>query len=506
MNLSKEITEYLHREVLQNTHCLMVSLSADGRVTAIDKLLGDWSLPGVEIGQPLPEILGAVLDSTPNDSTTTFYHFINLDEGQVVDLHVYTQGLVRQLILLDVSEVHQAELKLQQKAHQVSLLLEQQAELNRMLELQQAELERASQAKSRFIASMSHEFRTPITSIMGHADLLARQMSETALPAAIQRASWHLLALVENLLEHARQGETAVHLNFGPVDLRVLMDDMRDLFLTQAEAKGLELRIIDPAVEVSVETDELRLRQVLINLLSNAIRYTAEGWVELKVGVNADRLNFEVRDSGPGISADDLEVIFEPFLRLNPERETGAGLGLTITRQLVDAMGGQLWLESTPGVGSNFRFDLPVEANDEPLMALELQGTNVLLVDDDPDILAIYDLYLQDWGMLVTRATGLPQALEIAGRQVFDLVITDLHLEEGQGIELLQAVRTRQKACKTILCSGAGVSADWHEDHANLADEFLIKPVGPEQLRKAICRVLNSNLHSVPKTTREKAG
>lgn len=493
MNLPTEITDYLHREVLQNTRCLAVSLNALAVVTDIDQLLGDWSVKGVVIGQPLPETLAAVVDATPEHSATVLFPFINLDDGQVIDVHVCTQGSIHQMILLDVSEVHQAELKLQQKAHQISLLLEKQAELNRLLELQRAEVERASQAKSRFIASMSHEFRTPITSIMGHADMLARQMTDVSLPAAIQRASWHLLTLVENLLEHARQGESSIYLNSGPVDLKILLNDMRDLFSVQAEARSLELRIIEPAANVEFETDELRLRQVLINLLSNAIRYTTEGWVELKVSEATEGLDFHVRDSGPGIPIEDQEVIFQPFMRLNPARESGAGLGLTITRQLVDALSGQLQLDSAPGRGSTFHFSLPIRLVDDPQLVVDLDGLNVLLVDDDPDVLAIYELYLQDWGMQVICASGLAQALGIVGQQKFDLVITDLYLEEGEGTELLKAVRAQQEKCKTILCTGAGLSADWQEHYGDLADGCLLKPIGADHLRTAITRILGAD-------------
>lgn len=485
-----ETAEYLYTEVLQNTRCLLVSLDAGGIVTQLDCPWGNWAIEDVETGSPLPLPLRAILDATPDQAGPEVFPFVYLDEVRVVDVHVRRQGNCRQLILRDVSDIHLARLTVQQKAHEVSLLHEKQSELNRQLELQRAELTRANQAKSRFIASMSHEFRTPITSIMGHADMLAREMGDAALPAAIQRASWHLLTLVENLLEQARQGAGTVHLNPGRVDVTGVLGDMRELFSLQAENRGLELNVAEPAEEISLGTDELRLRQVLINLLSNAIRYTDEGHIDLDVDVAPESLTFRVSDTGPGIDIQEQERIFQPFQRLNPNQQSGAGLGLAIARQLVDAMGGELVLESEPGRGSTFSFRLPVELRDRSGQFQDLNGLCVLLVDDDTDALDIYEVFLMDWGIQVDRASDLQLALELAGQRHYDLVITDLHLGEENGIDLLRFVRARHDKCRTMLCSGSGISSDWQERFGEFADEFLLKPVRPDSLRSAIQNAL----------------
>ena len=490
-SLPMETAEYLQTELLRDTRCLVVLLDADGTVTGLECPWGEWPLAALLIGSPLPEPLRAVLDASTPDQAVQLYPFIYLDDSQVVDVHVCANGANRQLILRDVSEVHQAELKFQQKAHEVSLLLEKQAELNRQLELQKVELERASQAKSRFIASMSHEFRTPITSIMGHADLLSRTASDASPPAAIQRASWHLLTLVENLLEEARQGQGTVHLNPARVDLDAVLKDMSALFGEQARSKGLELRIGASPSDASLETDELRLRQVLINLLGNAIRYTREGRVELNTVFSDDRLEFRVSDTGPGISESDRERIFKPFMRLDETGQSGAGLGLSITRHLVDAMGGQIELDSEPGRGSTFRFTLVATPPGKTPTPRDLEGLRVLLVEDDPDALSIVELFLADWGVEVHSALSLSQALALAGGQGFDLVISDLNLDEGSGGEVLQAVRALQPECRTMLCSGSGVSSFWRERYGGFADDFLMKPVQPDKLRAAIERVLS---------------
>lgn len=490
MNPGKATADCLYTEVLQNTRCLLVSLDEPGTVTGLDCPWGEWSLQALQVGQPLPEPLRAVLDSAPPGDGVQHFPFLYLDDSTVVDVHVCTQERKRQLVLRDVGETHRAELKFQQKAYEVSLLAEKLAGLNRQLELQSRELARASAAKSRFIAAMSHEFRTPITSIMGQADLLSRALEDTSPSAAIQRASWHLLTLVENLLEQAREGEQSVHLNPGPVELAQLLQDMQALFAEQARGKSLELAVSDAPDGWALEADELRLRQVLINLLGNAIRYTREGGVRLDVDVAGDRLEFRVTDSGPGIAEEDRERIFRPFMRLDDTGQTGAGLGLSITRQLVEAMGGQIELDSRPGRGSTFRFSLSAVRADRPAMARDLAGLEVLLVEDDPDALAVYELFLADWGIRVHSAPGLNEALALAREQSFDLVISDLYLDRDSGAEVLRAVRERQPSCRTVLCSGSGAYSNWREQFGDVADEFLLKPIQPDNLRAAIEQVL----------------
>lgn len=195
-------------------------------------------------------------------------------------------------------------------------------------------------------------------------------------------------------------------------------------------------------------------------------------------------------DSGPGISASDQEQIFKPFMRLDESVQTGAGLGLSITRHLVDAMGGQIELDSEPGQGSTFWFSLPTSREAESALPRDLAGLRVLLVEDDPDTLAIFELFLADWGIQVSSASTPSKALALAGKQDFKLVISDLHLQQDSGADLLQAVRALQPACKTMLCSGSGGSSDWKARYGSFVDDFLMKPIRPDNLRAAIERVL----------------
>ena len=284
-----------------------------------------------------------------------------------------------------------------------------------------------------------------------------------------------------------------MHLNPAPVDLGTVLKDMKELFVDQARSKGLELIVGELPQAIVVETDELRLRQALINLLGNAIRYTKEGRVELAVTLGDRRLTFAVSDSGPGIGDADRDRIFKPFQRLDPADQTGAGLGLSITQHLVSAMGGELVLDSEPGQGSNFHFSLPLGAGQAPVPAESFHGLRVLLVEDDPDARAIYQLFLADFGLTVDSASSLGDGIAHIAESRYDLVITDLHLDGESGADLLAAVRAAQPDCRTLLCSGAGASADWRERFGAMADDFLQKPVLPENLRAALERVMAHN-------------
>ncbi len=487
---SVDTSEFVTREVLRKARYLLLTVDDAGRLVHLDDPGGDWGIDGLQVGQPLPEALDAIIQLAPAEPRIQRYPMVYLGPSTMADVHVLAQDGSRQVVLWDVSKIHEIESKLQQKAHEISLLLEQQAELNRQLDIQRAEAERASQAKSRFIASMSHEFRTPITSIMGHVDLVAQLAPDSASPAAIERASWHLLALVENLLQQAQQDEGRVPINPAPVTLSSLLDDMQGLFSTQASGKGLEWSISRPATDITVETDELRLRQVLINLIGNAFRYTSKGSVQLSVESDGQAVRFTIADTGPGIAVEDQPRIFAPFARLDPEHGAGAGLGLTISRQLLEAMGAKLELDSTVGRGSRFSFELSTGAQSARPSRGKIEGHSVLLVDDDADIRALFEVLLSDWGMRVTSVSELHQARQIIEQQGFDLLLADFHLEDGSGADLLRDMRSKHPACQRILCSGSGQRGAFQTEADELAHAVVAKPVRPESLRAVIEQVL----------------
>jgi signal transduction histidine kinase/ActR/RegA family two-component response regulator len=477
-------------ELLKDARYVVVTLNRYGLVERVQCPGIDWRIEGLQTGRELPGTLQAVVSASHGTTTPQLYPYVQLDDGLHADVHVLNGEARKQIIVQDVSEGYAGEHNYQQKAHEVSLLLEKQAELSQLLEARRAEAEEASRTKSRFIASMSHEFKSPITSIMAYAESLRAEQADAREPAAIQRASWYLLTLVENLLEQARMEDTQRSLDPSSVDIHELLDDMRELFLVRARSRGLEFKVAHSDEALRVRADELRLRQVLVNLLSNAIRFTREGAIGLSCRRRGDVIEFRVEDSGRGIGKEHLDRVFQPFTQVDPEGEGGAGLGLTISKHLVAKMHGVLEVESEVGKGSVFSFSLPVPPEEDRRATGELRGLNVLLVEDDVDMREMYCIWLEDWGMQVRAVGRMDQAIAEFRRTPADLVVTDLFLEDGDGVALLDTLREIQADVASVLCSGSDSIAAFCGVEGSVIDSFVPKPVSADRLEAALRAVI----------------
>ncbi|MGB5488915.1 MAG: ATP-binding protein, partial [Lysobacterales bacterium] len=466
------------------------------KILSVNRSTPDWNLPGLIRGSVLPDSLGSILSAAGGAGEPMVFPYVELEEF-FVDIHVLSDETSADLVIHDVTETHENEQVLQQRAHENSLLSEQRAmlnselaELNQELLLRRRQAEQASAAKSHFIASMSHEFRSPIASIMGYADLLQTELPDSANPQALQRASWHLLTLVENLLEQARDGDDSVKLNPTRFSLDRLAGDIEALFRNQSTAKGLDFEVNSSPEGIDVECDELRLRQILINLVSNALRYTLTGQVSVDFRHRDDRLYIRVRDTGQGIAAEDFEKIFEPFTRVGGGNTSGAGLGLAITHQLLRRMGGQIKLESKPGVGSEFRIDIPCpRPRDDHQEIRPLSGT-LLWVDDDQDILSLYRVVLESWGLHVFTASSVARAKDMMKSHDCPIIITDMHLADGSGLELFNDLRAEQPAIAGIIVSGSGLVDLTPGISGSGISAFLQKPIDTDRLYKEIATLL----------------
>ena len=232
--------------------------------------------------------------------------------------------------------------------------------------LQRAEV--ASQAKSDFLASMSHELRTPLSAIVGYMDLMTAEIIGPIEPlqknylGRVKAAAVHLISIIEEILTFSRvaAGRESVHPE--TLDVCALVRDVELLFEPQSQHKRLALRVETPGEPVMLWTDATKLRQILINLLGNAMKFTVEGSVSLVVSLEEERVHFAVEDSGPGIPDEDLERIFQPFTQLDQSlrrEQGGTGLGLPVSRKLAELLGGELAVESVHGRGTTFRLWLP---------------------------------------------------------------------------------------------------------------------------------------------------
>lgn len=382
-------------------------------------------------------------------------------------------------------------------------------------ELQQANLrlEEANSAKRDFLANMSHELRTPLNAVLGYAQLLKREPGlnerQTQGLKTIEQSGQHLLLLISDLLDLTKIEAGKLELHPDTLSLATFLEVVGDIIHVRAEEKGLGFLQTSPANLPPVVTDAQRLRQILLNLLGNAVKFTDRGQVSLEVTAlpapkgNA-RLRFEVRDSGVGIAPEQQDIIFLPFEQVGDKqlRVGGTGLGLSISRRLVHLMGGEINVESQPGKGSRFWFELelPLAAEDAAPASVATMNINgyqgerkhLLVVDDTvPNRALLLDL-LSPLGFSLSEASNGQEALAQAHAHAPDLVLTDLVMPVMGGVELIRQLRRTPgfEHVPIIVISASATEQDQTNSQLAGANAFLLKPIEHSMLLQEIGKML----------------
>jgi signal transduction histidine kinase/ligand-binding sensor domain-containing protein/CheY-like chemotaxis protein len=374
----------------------------------------------------------------------------------------------------------------------------------------------ANRAKSVFLANMSHELRTPINAILGFSDLLRRDGVSDAQRKdldTINRSGEHLLTLINDVLDMAKIEAGRKALKIAPCDLKFLIAEVADMMRVHAEEKHVVLAVVQgPGFPRFVRVDAPKLRQSLINLLSNAVKFTARGAVTLRLDTrpadDAERLLlvFEVEDTGTGISAEDQERIFDAFVQVEgPAARAGSGLGLTITRQFVELMGGSIRVKSTPGKGSLFRMDVPVaparetdvmprQRRLEPVAGMEAGQPEwrILVVEDESANWMLLERLMQSAGFQVRVADHGAAGVELFRSWRPHFIWMDLRMPGMDGLEATRRIRAMEGGgeVKIVAVSASAYNSERDQVLAAGMDDFVRKPYRPEEIFECLGRHL----------------
>jgi PAS domain S-box-containing protein len=512
-----EGSEQRYRKIISSTFDAFLGIDAEGKImdwNAQAKATFGWSAEEA-IGRRAQEIL--LLDTAQNGGMT------------MTDL--LTSGA--EMILqgrLEVTATHKSGLQFPAEmaisaigignstiyAAFVHDVTDRKLAQRHMEEARQA-AEAASQAKSEFLANMSHEIRTPLNGVIGMTDLvleteLTREQREYL--ETVKLSADALLSVINDILDFSKIEAGKVELEEIRYDLRECLESTLKMLALRADEKGLELLCdISPGAPEAVLGDAGRLRQIITNLIGNAIKFTSEGEVGLQVyeeraDNNESMLHFTISDTGIGIAPHKLETIFESFSQADTSTTRvygGTGLGLTISKRLIELMSGRIWIESELGKGSHFHLVVPMKKTEPIAKTTEynaayeiLHGTKVLIIDDNKTNRRILEGLVLGWGMLpVTAADGqsaLDHLVEANERgEHYHLILTDMHMPKMDGFSVVQQIQQNPSlsASTIMMLSSGGHRGDAAKCQELGIAAYLLKPVRQNELREAIARALS---------------
>jgi signal transduction histidine kinase len=495
MTRPSAVSGSLSAYLVERARPLVASFDKEGRVTGID---GDHTHYG------LASDAEAVLAAFAGDLLTgigraepQFWPLVEFG-ARAVSAWWVPDERADHLVLADTHDGGRELRERQQAANELALAGVEKSRTIRELKKARAELEARTRAldeaqrfQRRLVDTLSHDLRTPLTSIMGYARLLEPYLKDntplTRALGAIQRNAMYLKALAENLLEMAGDANGELVLATRAFDLSALAADMDEMIRPMTEGKGLALIVsAQSTVERLPVYDDIKLRQILVNLLSNAVRYTRQGRVSAELQFDGQRLSMVVADTGIGIAPEFQQHVFEPLNRGAQQGRDGAGLGLWIVRQLVLRMGGEISLHSVPGVGTRIAVTLPeapAEAPAEPVAVAEeappvhLANRRVLVVDDDPDICQLLLWSLRETGYEPEAIADADQAVERVRANAPGMVIVDVELGTRSGLALTQELRLAGYKGTIVVFSGAVDTRIRQSARRAGADAFLPKPL-----------------------------
>ena len=397
-----------------------------------------------------------------------------------------------------------------------------------ILEEARIEAQSANKAKSVFLANMSHEIRTPINVMLGMNEMILRESESEEIrqyAKSIERSGGYLISLINNILDISRIESGKMEIEEGKYELRQLLDEVMLIAEKQAEQKSLKMNLIfDKTLPAYLIGDVIHIKQILLNLINNAVKYTKEGQIDIKVSKNEEetKLIFEVKDTGIGIKEENLPVLFDAFMRVDSKKNKkikGTGLGLAIAKQLVEQMGGMIWVESVYGKGSSFFVQLPMKkVSDGKISNVEWKETDerkrrsfvapqakILIVDDNPENLMVTRSLLKRTAVFVDTAASGEECVHKVRQNVYDLILLDYMMPQMDGIDTIRELKKDVQFHIPVIALTADVTKGIEQTFLREGFcAYLSKPVMWSKLEDLLMKYLRDDLVFIREDLKEE--
>ena len=508
----------------QPREIITIPIPGDGGIAAVISLAGvrSYPAPAVQLVNDIWNVMTARLNGVL--ASGKIRAFAEQLEQQNQELQAQQEELRQQNVEMDCQRLATEEAnralrakneEIQAQSEEMAAQAEELQGQNVELEQQRLEVEEASRLKSQFLSNMSHELRTPLNSVMALSRVLMMQAGaklsaeEINYLEIIERNGKNLLTLINDILDLSKIEAGRMDVHSKPFSLRLALEDVVESIAPLAGEKRIELRQDIPEDLPPLESDEIRVSQILQNLIGNAVKFTDAGSVTVSVTSDLDKVSVRIADTGIGIAENDLPCIFDEFRQVDgtsARRHEGSGLGLAIARKAARMLGGEIAVTSAPGIGSTFTLTLPVRWQGtapvfEPIVIRQPTGVKparktILVVDDEPEMAAMISRYLLQEGYNTVTATSGAEALELAARERPFAITLDIIMPDMDGWEVLQGLKKNPET-KEIPVIIVSISEDRETGFALGAIGYVSKPVSQKLLVSEIEKIGKPGTRSI---------